>query len=612
MDKKGQVTIFIIIAILVVGGIVAYFSLSEGFGTSIPVEFEEVYDYYLSCLEETSLEGVGLLGEQGGYINTPTFEPGSSYMPFSSQLDFFGSGIPYWMYVSGNNLLKEQVPTKNGMEEELEKYVEDRSTDCDFTDFELAGFNIYLESEGGKVDADIDTYEVSLEVDSKITLYKGDSSVVINSHSISLDSKLGRFFDLALDVYNLEKSEVFLENYALDVMRLYAPVTGTEISCTPKIFVEENIKEDIIGGLETNIPTIKLSGDYYDLSSKERDYFVVDSDFDVDENLNILYSSDWPTRIEIYGDLVADPVGLQEGSGVLGFCYVPYHLVYDINFPVLMQFYDGNEIFQFPMSVVISRSQARQAFPTQFGSSIESQVCEYKENLVSVSTYDWNLNPVESRIQFKCLDSVCEIGETNEVGGEAVLEGEFPGCVNGFIVANAEGYAESKLQISTNIDRVANIVLNKKYELGLDLGNVEQALVRFVSKDYSATAMYPEVDSIELIEGDYNVSVQVYDDSSLKFPEVSDRKCVDVPESGISGFFGKETEKCFDISFPETEVTFAVVGGGKTSEYITEGQLIDSTEININVPLFNMPGNLDELQQNYLLSEDEVIYISYE
>ena len=36
---------------------------------------------------------------------------------------------------------------------------------------------------------------------------------------------------------------------------------------------------------------------------------------------------------------------------------------------------------------------------------------------------------------------------------------------------------------------------------------------------------------------------------------------------------GLQREQCFDINIPETEITFAVVGGGKTSEYITEEQL---------------------------------------
>ena len=361
-----------------------------------------------------------------------------------------------------------------------------------------------------------------------------------------------------------------------------------------------------------NIPAIKLSGDYFSLSSKERDYFVTDPGFDIDENLNFLYSSDWPTRVEMHGDKVAEPVGLREGMGILGFCYVPYHFVYDIDFPVLVQFYDDKEIFQFPVSVVISKNQAREALPTAFGESIESEICKYRESPVSVHTYDWDLNPVESRIQFKCLNSVCNIGETNDVGGDAVLEGEFPSCVNGFILASAEGYAQSKFQISTNEEDIANIVLSKKYELEIDLEGVKQALISFTSEGYSTTVAYPETKTIELIEGGYNVSVQAYDDTSLKFPAINERKCVDVPESGIGGFLGMEREKCYNVNLPETEVTFAIVGGGKNNEYVTEGQLQDAEKIKIDITMFSLPGNLDDLQKNYLRAEDELVYISYE
>jgi len=610
MKKRGQVTIFVILAIIIVVGVVVYFSIRGGFTRSVPAELSPVYDYYLSCLEEASRQGVNLLGEQAGYIKTPEFVPGSSYMPFSSQLDFFGEGVPYWMYVSGNNILREQVPSKSDMEKELGVYVGDRVVDCDFSDFELAGFDVYLEN--GKADVSISDNQVLIELNSPLVIHKGEVSASLSRHSIELNSKLGKFYGLAREVYDYEKSEAFLEKYALDVMRLYAPTTGTEIGCTPKIFVDEEIGSDIVEGLSQNIPTLKLSGDYYALSSKERDYFVSDSGFEIDENVNFMYDPTWPTGIEIYGDKVAKPVGLQEGFGVLGFCYVPYHLVYDINFPVMIQFFDDEELFQFPVAVVIQKSSAREAIPTDAGSSIESEVCKFKESNVRVSTYDWNFNPVEANIEFKCLNSFCEIGETSVQGREAFLEGEFPSCVNGFIVASAPGYAETKYQISTNSENVANIILRKKYKMNLDLGNVERAIVSFESSDYSATAVYPEMKTVELIEGDYNVSVKVYDDSSIKFPAVNRRECVDVPEDGLAGFLGAESEKCYDIKIPETEAAFAVVGGGKTREYVTEGQLIDSSEININVPLFGLPLSMDEMQENYIKSDDEVVYISYE
>ncbi len=603
-------TVFIIVAIVIVVGIVAYFALRDSFVESIPEDLRPVYDYYVSCLEASVEEGVHLLGEQGGYIEIPEFEPGSAYVPFSSQLSFLGQPVPYWMYVSGNNFLREQVPTKMEMENELSNYVAERVGDCDFEDFEMAGYDVYVDE--GSVLSKVNDLSVDLDVKNRITIFKGESSVVVEEHKFSVGSKLGKFYDMAVDVYNYEKGSMFLENYALDVMRLYAPVTGTEIGCAPKIFVEENIKDDIVRGLVANIPMLKLDGSYYDLSSANESYFVSSFGKKIDENVNFMYSPSWPTSIEIYGDMVAKPVGLQEGMGMMGFCYVPYHFVYDINFPVLIQFYDEKEIFQFPVAVVISKNQARVALPTTNGASIESKVCEFRNQDVDVYTYDVDLESVEARIQFKCLDAVCEIGETEIENVDAILRGEFPQCVNGFILVSADGYADAKYQISTNEENIANIVLSKKYEIGLDLGDVDKALVSFVSDDYSATVLYPEMDSVELIEGYYNVSVFVYDNSSLKFPASSRSECVDVPESGLAGLFGAQTEKCYEINVPEMDVDFAVVGGGRTAEYITSGMLEDAVELNIKVLLFGLPDSLEGLQANHLRAEDEFVYLEFE
>jgi len=621
MNKRGQVTIFIILAIVIVGGIIVYFSLRGGFGESIPEDMKPVYDYYVSCLEATTEEGISLLGEQGGYIEVPDFEAGSPYIPFSSQLSFFGQAVPYWMYVSGNNVLKEKIPTRNEMERQLEKYVSDRVTDCDFSDFEAMGYDVYVESPrddsgepDGSVSAGIKENSVDLGVTNQITIFKGEQSVSVTSHEFSVASKLGKFYDMAVDVYDYEKENMFLEKYALDVMRLYAPVDGVELSCTPKIFIDSEIREDLYEGLDINMNSIKLKGGYYDLSSKERSYFVSDVGFDIDEDVNVMYNPNWPTKIEIYGDRVVAPVGTQPGMAAMGLCYVPYHLVYDISFPVMIQFFDSEELFQFPIAVIIDNSQPREALPSTFGDvSLEDEVCKYQNADLLVYTYDSELNPVEARLQFKCLSSICEIGETKTVGDDAIFDGAAPQCVNGFVVASAEGYADGKYQISTNSESIANIVLKKEYELGLDLGDIGGvAMVSFTSDDYSATVMYPEAKNITLVEGEYNVSVYVYEDSSLHLEGYSDTMCVDVPVSGVGGLLGLEKEECYDIEVPGMDIEMAVVGGGSSTEYIAESMLSDSVELNLKVPLFNRPTSLDGLQKNYEAVDLATVFLEFE
>ena len=173
--SKGQVTIFIIVAIVIVVAIVVFFVLRNPSATGISKDLKPAYDYYLSCLEDTTRQGAALLGEQGGYIDVPDFVPGSQYMPFSSQLDFYGQPVPYWMYVSGNNLLKEQVPSKGDMEDELEDYIEARLDYCNLADFEMQGYNVIVHD--GTVAVSIRETAIDVSIDADVVIGFGEEVV---------------------------------------------------------------------------------------------------------------------------------------------------------------------------------------------------------------------------------------------------------------------------------------------------------------------------------------------------------------------------------------------------------------------------------------------------
>ena len=135
-NKRGQVTIFIIIAIVLIAGFALFLAFkNDDTSVGLPASIEPVHTSFLSCIEEYSLVGIDILESQAGYIEVPDFEPGSSYMPFSNQLDFLGNPVPYWYYVSGNNIQKEQVPSKSDMENQLEQFVEEKVRNCVFDSF---------------------------------------------------------------------------------------------------------------------------------------------------------------------------------------------------------------------------------------------------------------------------------------------------------------------------------------------------------------------------------------------------------------------------------------------------------------------------------------------
>jgi hypothetical protein len=610
-NKRGQITLFIIFAIVVVAVIIAFFVLRGKILPQAPEKnLQPVYDYYLSCLEDTTKQGISILGEQGGYIDKPIFVPGSEYRPFSSQLNFLGQGIPYWLYVSGNNILKEQVPSKSGMEKELSKYIRARIKECNFDNFAFQGFDVSVGD--GDVQVSIGENAVNVKTANKIRITWENLSQVFNNQEINVQSKLGKFYRLALLFYNKEKKEMIVEKYALDVMRLYAPVAGSEISCTPKVFIEEEIQQNIKDALQANMAALKLKGTYFTLTADNK-YFVTNIGENINDNVNFMYDGTWPARINMYGDKIIEPVGLQQGLGILGFCYVQYQFVYDINFPLLVQFYDGNELFQFPIAVIIEKNRERTALPSAEGVEMGEDVCAKKTKDIEVYTYDSELNPIEANIKFSCINSECNLGKTEIKGKDSIFSGKSPACVNGFVLASAPGYADAKYQISTNEETTANILMKKLYSvsLGISLREEENAIISFSSPDYSTQLVYPASNQVQLAEGNYNISVYIYNSAGLSIPAISTNKCIQLPKSGIAGIFSLTEEKCFPINLPAQEVQNVVTGGGKSEEYLAESQLAQGN-LTIGVLMQKTPATLEEVQNNYNLIEDTPLELNFE
>ena len=579
-NNRGQITIFIIIAIVLVVGVGVFFLLRDKISvTKLPASIEPAYNTFLTCLEENTEVGIDVLESQGGYIELPDFEPGSVHMPFSSQLNFVGNPIPYWYYVSGNGIEREQVPSKTEMKEQLQKFIEERIRGCNFEAYYDEGFEI--EFGEPNVLVNILNNNVDVRLNMRMNIQKQDDNALIKSHKISVKSKLGTLYNSAKRIYDKEQEDLFLENYAVDFLRLYAPVDGVEITCSPKVWGANEIFDSLEKAIEANTLSLRTKGAFAD---KEDKYFVVD--INVDEDVRFLTSRNWPSAFEVLpseGDvLLANPVGNQPGLGILGFCYVPYHFVYNVKYPVLVQISSGKEIFQFPLAVVIQGNKPRESLSASAGRS-EVELCKYKNTPISVRIYDSSLNPIDAEISYKCFGEKCNIGTTSE--GE--LNSEFPQCMNGYVIARAEGFEDTKKILSTIQAGSVDIVLDRLYEMDIDLkldgvNYDDEAIIYFIStRDYSGepsekgtkTVVYPEQESVELMEGQYEIQVSIFKDSSIKFPETIHEECIEVPRSGIGGLFGMREENCFDVKILSQIISNVLAGGGKQEYYILESSL---------------------------------------
>ncbi|MCA9485823.1 MAG: hypothetical protein KC506_03190 [Nanoarchaeota archaeon] len=618
-DKKGaSISLFVIIALVLAAGVIVYFlvagNISQG---DIPLELQEVFTYYQSCIESETQVASSLASYGGGRIDPGEYVPGSEFAPFSSQLNFLGAPVDYWFYISGNGVVKENVPDMNEIENEMESYIEQGLLDCDFDDFYDRGFNITLRR--GDVVVDVKDSVIETEVFSDLVVEKNGESARKTSHSAEINSNLGKFYDLAVGIYGKQRDEAFLEDYAIDTLYNYAPVDGVEIQCEPKVWLTRDVFSDLKNGLESNFRGIKF-GDK-EGAEEDKKYFVVDAN--VNENVQVLYSREWPTKIEVFGEgvddeiMLTDSVGTQQGLGIIGFCYVPYHFVYDLSFPVMIQIFEGADVFQFPVVVVVDNNVPREAkLPEGYVAEEEEfDLCEYRTEDISVNIYDINLERVDAEVSYECFNQRCRVGESR--GGS--LSGVVPACVNGYLNFRAEGYAEKKQLFSSNEQSFADVVLDREYDVDVSLivGGTEvkegdgTAIVSFIREDgRSASAALPEINNIKLSEGSYEVRAYVYGSSSITIPATTKRQCTDVPREGILGFFGSTQERCFDIEVPETQIENALIGGGSLDTYILDSQL-QGGKITIRSDRLPSPNSIEELGENFALFDGKRLSLEY-
>ncbi len=606
-NHKGQVTIFVIIAVILVAIVSLFFIFKDSLlGDKIPPETAAVHNTLVSCLEENMQTGVYLLESQGGYIYLPDFEAGSDYMPFSSQLNFLGNQIPYWFYVSGNNIQKEQIPSKAEMETQLGKFIEDKMNKCIFDSYYQEGFEISI----GEPKAEITIQEkrVVLDLNMDFEITKEGETISIKNHEVLFDSNLGSIYNSALEIYEEEQKSLFLENYSLDVLRLYAPVDGVELTCSPKVWEANKIFNSLQEAIEANILSLKNKGE-------KEDYFALN--LPVNEEVHFLTSRNWSNSFEVLPSegsfLIANPVGSQAGLGILGFCYVPYHFVYNIKYPILVQIVSGNEIFQFPLAIVILGNQPRNPLEGFAVGAELPELCNYKNTLVNVELYNWDMEKINGEIFYECFGTTCFIGKSEE----GALYEEFPQCVNGFIIAKSEGYRNEKIMHSvTNSRSSALIVLDKLHEMEINLkldGKAynKEAIINFVSEGFSKTMIYPEEKKINLSQGDYEISVYIYKNSSINLGATSAEQCIDIAKTGFAGMLGLTEKQCFDIEYPAQMISNSLAGGGIKSHTISEEELKNSNLIEIYSESLPSPDSLEQLQENYILVESKSLGIDF-
>lgn len=226
--KRGQATIFIILAIVIVGAIAggAYIvtknNASEEYFSQATIKptADKIRSGIVDCAEDTSRQALDTIGVQGGYYKRPRV-----YSDLDSVF------VPY--YYNQGELLS---PPKSTIETQLSLYVNENLDNC-LEQINYEGFEITYKTP--KTQTSIKEKEVVLAIDLPVKLKKEGNSITfeLNEHPISINSELNAILGVA---------DFITESHKQDPV-MYC------ISCVGQLAEADNLYVDIVNFRENEM-----------------------------------------------------------------------------------------------------------------------------------------------------------------------------------------------------------------------------------------------------------------------------------------------------------------------------------------------------------------------
>ncbi len=412
-QKRGQVTVFIIIGILMLLGTALYFIFSEPGDQKtevevvrtgqVPTEIQaQVREYVQSCLGPVTLQGLEIQRLQGGYINIPkgteslslwdseykyvTSKAGSKKVGIGNQkLD-----VPYW--VRKDELA---VPTMGFFESELESYIRPELEKClgDFEPFKSMKYNITRGETSVKVSM---KNIVLVEADVPLQIRRDDEEIEMRDFIYRVPIDMEKVQKLASEMAMIEWVYSYVEDDTMNLVVLYSgideemlPPIGARDANTDGEHVtwtKSGVNSMLKDILNYNVPNIKVEKTkfkrYDDPGSGIYDSFTKDffQESYPEVEINFSYEKDWPIDLEIVpsqGESIVPDKIVSANLWFLPSIHVfRYRFKYDIEYPVLVKVtdfssakidpvsntFEENEGYtmQFPMKIWIYGNQKRQ------------------------------------------------------------------------------------------------------------------------------------------------------------------------------------------------------------------------------------------------------------
>ncbi len=206
MRKRGQVTVFAIVGIVLVILIALFFFLRNEFGFFVsPTTFlnekaRPIEDNLKSCLNQAVSNSVDTFGEQGGDFNP------SSYRFYQNRLVKY-----YCMNIPGEERCMNVMPQLVGLVGELNEKIQQDVRSC--VDEDLVKSGLGYEVSAGELTTSTTTGSrgIVVTVDYNVDIVKDESRTSVRGVSASYDVPIEDIYTAALDIVNSEANAGFFE-----------------------------------------------------------------------------------------------------------------------------------------------------------------------------------------------------------------------------------------------------------------------------------------------------------------------------------------------------------------------------------------------------------------
>ena len=531
-NKKAQVTIFMIIGLLIiVGGTIFFYATKETKKLSeseiqivqeeIPLEFDPIRSYANQCAYSASVEGLKIIGKQGGYISltNKTLSKESFSLknePTESDAVSFTKGselkIPYWWYLKSANSCKgacefaskrpDLRQAENSIEKQLERYIDLEFANCldSFKPFDDQGYEV---EEKGKVKTDvvIASDDVSILVEYPIEVQAQGSKAEITQFAARVPVNLERVYELSSKITNLQIKHHFLEKHVLNLIVAFSgigkeklpPMSDLQFKFGNSIrWQKTDIKNKVTGLLLSYIPLFQVDGTYnyernfFDTELKQRLYDstilpVTNASFSELEAY-FTYLDFWPAYFDL--NCNGENCAPSSANSLLSFFGIQdYSFDYDISYPVLVEVKDPFALngegytFNFFLEGNIRNNRYMEGNFTPLevlALSERSQLCDIRTSgniEVAVADSATKKAVEDAHVLYTLTGESCFIGSTDK-GGKVVEK--FPVGVGGYVNIVKDSYigkavdfeprieADDSLAVELQPIYIKNVVVKKK------------------------------------------------------------------------------------------------------------------------------------------------------